>query len=143
RWIENELLTSSGQRRKTPRIPVITEDDAATWFIKQILKNFEIDTSKFDFLNLSTGWTNIITLIGHDFKYFGKYITILDADVTENEISSKIRGTGYVFHDNPVLKNLTNKDILSLPNLLPSTCDLKNEKDFRPYIELEIWEYLK
>lgn len=143
RWIENELLTSSGQRRKTPRIPVITEDDAATWFINQILKNFEIDTSKFDFLNLSTGWTNIITLIGHDFKYFGKYITILDADVTENEISSKIRGTGYVFHDNPVSKNLTNKDILSLPNLLPSTCDLKNEKDFRPYIELEIWEYLK
>ena len=141
-WIENELLTSSGQRRRKPTIPVLTEDDSATWLIKQMLNYFEIDNSKFDFLNLSTGWENIITLIKRDFKYFGGYITVLDADVTKEKIANKIKGTNYVFSDNPVIGKITNRDILSLPNLLPGKCDLPNEKDFRPYIELELWEYL-
>jgi len=141
-WIENELLTSSGQRRRLPTIPILTEDDSATWLIKQMLDYFEIESSKFDFLNLSTGWENIITLIKHDFKYFGGYITVLDADVKMEKIAGKLKGTSYIFNDDPVTTKITNRDILSLPNLLPDKCDLPTVEDFRPYVELELWEYL-
>lgn len=142
-WIENELLTSSGQRKTTPKIPIITEDDSASWLIEELLDYYELSDLRLDFLNLSSGWENIVNLIKYDFQYFGKYITILDADVSEAHLIKKIRGSQFSFMSEIDNDKITDASLLKFPNLLPKKCDLEDPKDFRPYVELEIWEYLK
>lgn len=148
-WIKNELLTSTGGivARKKPRVPILSEDNRANWFLQSALQYFEQDypdlnNMSLDFLNFSSGWTNIVSLIRYDFPYFNNFITILDADVPREELATKLSGSGYsIPNDNQISKS----DILFFPNLLPDK-NLDNEfikeKDYRPYLELEIWEFL-
>lgn len=70
-----------------------------------------MNTSEFDFLNLSTRLGKYITC-GHDFNS-GKYIARCDRN--ENEIN--IRGTGYIFIGNR-FQNATNKDDYLSPVVL-------------------------
>lgn len=148
-WIKNELLTSTGGivSKMKPKVPILSEDIRANWFLQNALQYFkqdnpELNSMNLDFLNFSSGWTNIVSLIRYDFSYFSNFITILDADVPREKLATKLSGSGYsIPNDNQISKS----DILFFPNLLPSK-DLSKgfitEKDYRPYLELEIWEFL-
>ncbi|OYS95449.1 hypothetical protein CBG13_08500 [Limosilactobacillus reuteri] len=130
-----------------PKVPILSEDIRANWFLQNALQYFkqdnpELNSMNLDFLNFSSGWTNIVSLIRYDFSYFSNFITILDADVPREKLATKLSGSGYsIPNDNQISKS----DILFFPNLLPNK-DLSKgfitEKDYRPYLELEIWEFL-
>ena len=149
-WIKNELLTSTGGivSRRKPKVPVLSEDNRANWFLKNALHYFEQDNPdlnnlSLDFLNFSSGWTNIVSLIRYDYTYFSNFITIFDADVPRDKLSAKLSGSGYSLADNDKISKST---LLFFPNLLSNEL-LRNwnflkDNDYRPYLELEIWEFL-
>lgn len=145
-WIHNELLISynysSGSNQT---IPIITEDDSASTFLKKVIQSEQLSL-RVDFLNLSTGWQNLLNLIGKDFKYFGKWITILDADVSGDDIKKKLTTSLFRFQINGNKKSIDVQDVLQLPNLLPDFSGINDtnltKSDYRPYIELELWIFL-
>lgn len=146
-WIHNELLVSYNSLSRSARsIPIITEDDAATTFLTKVI-DLWCPEMRLDFLNLSTGWTNLVTLISKDFNYFGKWITMLDADVSESKLQNKLNGSLFRFEPTASSKSVDITDILKLPNLLPDSFDPTqpelSKSDFRPYIELELWLFLE
>lgn len=147
-WIHNELLVSYNHRNVSEPIPVITEDDASTTFLTHVLAQWDLNMH-LDFLSLSSGWTNLITLISKDFNYFGKWITIFDADVPEESAQRKLKNSLFNFKKIESEKEVTIQSILKLPNLLPEDTDSINDsagsasKDCTPYIELELWLFLE
>lgn len=150
-WIHNELLISYNNfGTPAPRIPIITEDDVATDFLKEVLNKWYPEI-RVDFLNLATGWENLLNLIGQDFNYFGKWITVLDADVPIVKAQKKLNQSMFRIQKITDSNEIGVQDVLLLPNLLPDKNTDKisilepelAEKDLRPYIELELWLFLK
>lgn len=148
KWIQNELLTSTGKSTSQTnlQIPVITEDERANWLLQKVIDYFsqdnpELNSIKLQYLNFSTGWSNITNLIKYDYSYFSSFITILDADVPIDKLKKALYPSNYSIDD----KNISKKSILLFPKMLPTkNPDNKfiSDKDYRPYVELELWIFM-
>ena len=148
KWIQNELLTSTGKSTSQTnlQIPVITEDKRANWLLQKVIDYFsqdnpELNSIKLQYLNFSTGWSNITNLIKYDYSYFSSFITILDADVPIDKLQKALYPSDYSIDD----KNISKKSILLFPKMLPTeNPDNKfiSDKDYRPYVELELWIFM-
>lgn len=128
RFIQNDLLSTYSGVNKEIAIPIMTEDDAARWF----LTNFFLLTPtpyKYRFISTSFGWEQITNLVSGDYDYYKNQITILDPDIKQAENKEKIkhslRGTRFKFEEEA---SEYTTEILSLPGTEP--------------IEKIIWDYL-
>lgn len=128
RFIQNDLLSTYSGVNKEIAIPIMTEDDAARWF----LTNFFLLTPtpyKYRFISTSFGWKQITNLVSGDYDYYKNQITILDPDIKQAENKEKIkhslRGTRFKFEEEA---SEYTTEILSLPGTEP--------------IEKIIWDYL-
>ncbi|MGK4043709.1 ATP-binding protein [Heyndrickxia oleronia] len=125
-FLHNDLMETYSGARRSRKISVLTEDDTARWFLNKILTYHKnIHTFDLNFIEMNTGWTEIIKLIKNDFSYYRNHIVILDPDLNEkenkNNLLNMIKGTQYTV-------NKKNSNILILPG------------DY--YIEKMMWNYL-
>ena len=128
RFIQNDLLSTYSGVSKEIYIPIMTEDDAARWFLEHffLLTN---TSYKYRFISTSFGWEQITTLISGDYDYYKNQITVLDPDIKQTENKDKlknmIRGTRFKFEEE---SSEYTSEILSLPGNEP--------------IEKMMWDYL-
>ncbi|MFB4212586.1 AAA family ATPase [Shouchella sp. JSM 1781072] len=94
-------LTSTYQGTYTsPNIMLYSEDDEARWFFNHILiysiENFNLHPqvlSSIKMIKVHIGWNELLNLLVQDFNHFKSCIFLLDGDVSDNDISAKIRNT--------------------------------------------------
>ena len=119
RLIQNDLLSTYSGAISKIQIPIMTEDDVARWFFKNILslKNYNYSIN---LLNNKLGWEQIVDLVKGDYNYFRNQITILDPDImipdNFDKIIPSIRGTRYKFN---APSNEFTTEILCLPGNKP------------------------
>lgn len=144
KWIENELMVTLGTRHNSEaKVKFLVEDKVARWFIESAFDYFEV-SPQIKFVDIDIDWFNILRLISSDPSYFSEYISILDADVSDDSIVSKVKRNGFNLNYAGG-KKINLKTIFKFPNLLPTKNqdpEFVSKEDFRPYMELEIWEYL-
>ena len=101
RLIQNDLLSTYSGATNKIQIPIMTEDDVARWFLKNILSLKNCNYS-INYLNNKLGWEQIVDLVIGDYNYFRNQITILDPDImlADNieKIIPSLKGSRYKFN---------------------------------------------
>ena len=119
------------------RIPVLTEDSVARWYLEKIIEFYNnkkgdviIDIQRLNFIESEIGWSNISGLIKNDFSYYSNYIIVFDTDLN-GELGEQLKKNlqGSLF-ENPT----SGKDTYFI---LPTIPEFKNYN-----IERMMWEFL-
>ncbi|MFW2899484.1 ATP-dependent nuclease [Carnobacterium maltaromaticum] len=128
-FIKNDMLLTYSGVENNITVPVMTEDKTARWFLNKILETSS-ENFKFQMLEVSFGWEQILALIVNDFYYYRNQINILDPELNLPEnakhVQAKLSGSRFKF------KAETTKNtslVLALPGDKP--------------IEQLLWEYLE
>lgn len=136
RYLRNDL-TQQMETVPSKRIPVLTEDSVARWYLEKIIEfynnkkgNVKIDIQRLNFIESEIGWSNISGLIKNDFSYYSNYIIVFDTDLN-GDLGDKLKNNlkGSLF-ENPT----SGKDTYFI---LPTIPEFKNYN-----IERMMWEFL-
>lgn len=86
---KNVLSRQLGQLTPSrPKVKLLTEDNTARWFFNKLLTKSGLDLNnarELDPLNISMGWSNLVTLISSDVPYYDHFMIFFDPDVTKED----------------------------------------------------------
>ena len=136
RYLRNDL-TQQMETVSLKRIPVLTEDSVARWYLEKIIEfynnkkeNVTIDIQRLNFIESEIGWSNISGLIKNDFSYYSNYIIVFDTDLNGDlgeQLKNNLKGSLF---ENPTRGNDTYF-------ILPTISEYRNFN-----IERMMWEFL-
>ena len=85
-YIQNDLMNTYTGANRNNDVPIFTEDDIGRWFFQKIINHIKTDENfQISFIDMHTGWTEIIKLMKHDYNYFKNFIVALDPDINHSE----------------------------------------------------------
>ncbi|HGO8537548.1 AAA family ATPase [Streptococcus suis] len=135
RYLKNDL-TQRLEPTSVKKIPIITEDSVARWYLERIIDFYNrnnsdtrIDLNRVRFVDGDLGWSNIIGLVKGDYDYFKNYIIVFDTDLNgtaKGNVSEQFRGSRFI--------NTNSQDTYFI---LPTIEEYRNFN-----IERLIWEFL-
>lgn len=125
----HDLLNQYGALTRDTSIRVLTEDEEARTFLKEIIKYFQVNCN-LQYHKCSISFENIIKLIAGDPELFCDYISVLDPDTITDQnqviINKALKGTKFYFTEQ---ENSFQFRVLCLPG--------------KKRIESLIWEFIK
>lgn len=134
-YLRNDL-TQRLEPTSVKKIPILTEDSVARWYLERIIgfynrnkSNTRIDMNRVRFIDGDLGWSNIIGLVKGDYDYFKNYIIVFDTDLNGTEkgnVVEQFRGSRFI--------NTNEQDTYFI---LPTIREYSNFN-----IERLIWEFL-
>ena len=136
RYLRTDLIQQM-ETVSSKRIPVLTEDSVARWYLEKIIEfynnkkgNVKIDIQRLNFIESEIGWSNISGLIKNDFSYYSNYIIVFDTDLNGDlgeQLKNNLKGSLF---ENPT----SGQDTYFI---LPTIPEFKNYN-----IERMMWEFL-
>lgn len=89
-YMESDLLIK-GSWVGGAKVAVFSEDDEACWFAERILEAlYPAMLERVSFLEISFGWKQLLRLYRDDYLYLRDRIVLLDGDVADVEIESRV-----------------------------------------------------
>lgn len=127
-FFRNNLSRTISRGLKTKKkVKVLTEDKVARDFLRRIIEMSDSrDLEGLDILDVSMGWTHLLSLIDSDYTYFKNWITILDPD-TAPKLTSKSTSDGRQY--SRIINMPEKSSVLTLPG--------------DAAIEKMIWEFIE
>ncbi len=90
-YVYNNLTESYNNLNFYEKILLLSEDDVGRDFLQKILEYKQCpNISRLNIADIHFGWEQLVSLVKQDFSSFGKVIIVLDPDLNNNTLYSKL-----------------------------------------------------